>query len=200
MTTYFNERIISLVVALHNKGRFTWTICTNTHFYHLAAKESSGIVFTDVGCDTANVQRRSRLPRQRRVGAYTHSNCLDRDSAVNTSDRRYPSTFNDKKIQELYEGCGQTSSTEVGNFWPSVYFVCMPDHCSCSGAQASDPGLLRLRCERARTSVPLGSRRHRFWRTGDGYTCLIIARVYKLTYGPQPQASGEQCNERNRSK
>ena len=103
VTTYFNERIISPVVVLDRKGGFTWTICTNTHFYHLAAKESSGIVFADVGCDTANVQA-SRLPRQRRVGAYTHSNCLDRESGVNTSDRRDPSTFSAKETQELYEG------------------------------------------------------------------------------------------------
>ena len=114
VTTYFNGCIISLVVALDSKEKFTWTICTNTQFHHLIVK-ASRVVLTDVGRVTANVQA-SRLPRQRRVGAYTHSNCLDRKSAVNTSDRRNPSTFI-KGTQELYEGCGQTNSTEVGYFW-----------------------------------------------------------------------------------
>ena len=85
VTTYFKECIISLVVALDSKGGSTWTTCTNTQFHHLVVK-ASGIILTDAGCDIANVQA-SRLPRQRRVGAYTHANCLDRESAVNTSDR-----------------------------------------------------------------------------------------------------------------
>ena len=65
VTTYFNECIISLVVTLDSKGGSTWTICTNTQFYHLVVK-ASGIILTDVGCDIANVQA-SRLSRQRKL-------------------------------------------------------------------------------------------------------------------------------------
>ena len=46
--------------------------------------------------------------------------------------------------------------------------------------------LLRLRCEKGTyyTSVPLRNRRHHVWRTGDGFTCLIISGVYKLASWP----------------
>ena len=111
VTTYFNECIISLVVALDSKGKFTWTICTNTQFHHLVVKASRVVLACYCQCTSVETAQ------TKRVGAYTHSNCLDRKSAVNTSDRRNPSTFSAKETQELYEGCGQTSSTEVGYLW-----------------------------------------------------------------------------------
>jgi len=76
--TNLDKHIIFLIVALNREDGFAWTTWTNAHFDHLAVEEVGKVLLVDVGCDAANVQVPG-LPRQVRVAAYVHSECLDRD-------------------------------------------------------------------------------------------------------------------------
>ena len=74
--TDLDECIIFLIVALNCKDGFTWGTCTDAHFNHFAVEEIGEILLIDVGCDAANIQAPG-LPRQVRVTADAHSECLD---------------------------------------------------------------------------------------------------------------------------
>ena len=74
--TDLDERIIFLIVALNCEDGFTWATCTDAHFNHFAVEEIGKILLIDVGCDAANIQAPG-LPRQVRVTADAHSECLD---------------------------------------------------------------------------------------------------------------------------
>ena len=75
-TTNLNERIIFLIVALNCEDGFTWATCTDAHFDHLAVEEVGEVLLIDIGCDAADIQAPG-LPRQVRVTADAHSECLD---------------------------------------------------------------------------------------------------------------------------
>ena len=102
MITHLDERIIFLIVALNRKDGFAWTTCTNAHFDHLAVEEVGEVLLVDVGCDAADIEAPG-LPRQVRVTAYAHSECLDGDwrrETWNTKDRRNLSTVSTREIEE----------------------------------------------------------------------------------------------------
>jgi len=100
--TNLDERIIFLIVALNREDGFSWTTCTDTHFDHLAIEEVGEVLLVDVGCDAADIEAPG-LPRQVRVTAYAHSECLDGDwrrETWNTKDRRNLSTVSTREIEE----------------------------------------------------------------------------------------------------
>jgi len=100
--TNLDERIIFLIVALNREDGFAWTTCTDAHFDHLAVEEVGTVLLVDVGCDAANVQAPG-LPRQVRVAAYAHSECLDGDwgrETWNTENRQDLSTVSTREIEE----------------------------------------------------------------------------------------------------
>jgi len=100
--TNLDERVIFLIVALNHKDRFAWTTCTNTHFDHLAIEEVGKVLLVDVGCDAADIEVPG-LPRQVRVAAYAHSECLDgnwRQETWNTKNRWDLSMVSTREIEE----------------------------------------------------------------------------------------------------
>jgi len=100
--TNLNECIIFLIVALNCEDGFAWTTCANTHFDHLAVEEVSQVLLVDIRCDAANIEALG-LPRQVRVTAYAHSECLDSNweqETWNTENRQNLGTVSTREIEE----------------------------------------------------------------------------------------------------
>jgi len=100
--TNLSEHIIFLIVALNCRDGFAWATYTNAHFDHLAIEEVGKVLLIDVGCDAADIEAPG-LPRQVRVAAYAHCECLNGNwgqETWNTENQWNLSTVSTRAIKE----------------------------------------------------------------------------------------------------